>query len=1124
MRIYLPIALLFLAAGFTACTNNTPKPRVLVFSKTAGWHHESIGDGQQAVWKLGAENGFAVDTTSDPVYFTDDSLKNYAAVVFLNTTGDALDQYQENAFERYIQAGGGFVGVHAAADTEYEWGWYGGLVGAYFLDHPGINDTFPNVQEAVIKVLDKNHPATAQLTSPWKRTDEYYSFKKISKDIKVLMNLEESSYKGGKNGPKHPISWYHDYDGGRAFYTNLGHTNESYKEPNYLKHLLGGIEYAIGDGRPLDYGKAHTLNVPDEDRFNKTMLSVGQFYEPTEMTILPNLDVLISQRRGEIMLVKHGDSIAKQVGFLEAYFKTATPNVNAEEGVLGIKADPDFAKNHYVYVFYSPIDTSVNRLSRFTFENDTLNPATERVVLEFYSQRNICCHTGGSIAFDKQGLLYVSTGDNSTPFDEPKQAYVSHGFAPLDDRPGHEQYDARRSSGNANDLRGKILRIKVDPNGTYTIPDGNLYPKNKVGTRPEIYVQGNRNPYRISVDQKNGYLYWGEVGPDANTDSLSSRGPRGYDEVNQARTAGNFGWPYFVGNNYAYHQYDYATGAAGTAFAPNKVYNASRNNTGIKDLPPAQAAFIWYPYAASPDFPSVKTGGRNAMAGPVYYTDMWPDSTRLPDYYNKKLFIYDWIRNWIKVVTMEPNGDFSKMEPFMEHTKFNNVIDMELGPDGKIYMLEYGSGWFTKNADAGLSRVDYNAGNRAPKLGEVKIDKLSGPLPLTVKASVTAKDPEGKKLSYRWDLGDGTQMETNEPSVEYTYKKGGDFIVTVSATDAEKAITKSMPITVVAGNTMPLVGITVSGNKSFYFPGLPVAYDVSVSDPDEPGLKALAGVGKTVKATEGLFISAAYQQGMDKAGAGLGHQQVSGLQMGKGMVNSLDCKSCHKQDEKSIGPSYAAVAAKYKGKPESSEYLVNKILKGGSGVWGEVAMPGHPGLKTDDARLIVGWIQSLSAKSSLQKSLLPSGTVVPKPENAASGSQLVLTASYTDKGGSNVKPLSADAFVVLSSPRLSLNWELPVDAGSKDLGKLDLSGIKALSTAFSWKGNLEEGYTVEMRLDSKDGKKIGEALVKHENHTPTIQLEPVTDGQLHTVYLLSKAVDKDEKVEVKWDVLRFVVK
>ncbi|NDE11353.1 MAG: PKD domain-containing protein, partial [Chitinophagia bacterium] len=771
---------------FSSCSKRSGDPRILVFTKTTGYHHESIAAGIDAIGTLGKQNKFLVDTTSDASWFTEDSLKKYAAVVFLSTTGDVLDNYQEAEFERYIQAGGGFVGIHAAADCEYDWGWYGRLVGGYFTSHPGITDTFKNIQPGVFNVVDANHISTKQLPKQWSRTDEFYSFKNLNKDVKVLITIDEKSYNGGKNGDNHPMAWYHDYDGGRAFYTNLGHTTESFSEAPYLNHILGGIKYAIGDNNNLNYSRATTLKVPEENRFNKVRMVNGQFYEPMEMTILPNLDILVAQRRGEIMLYKKGDSVLKQAGFLNVYHKTGN-GANAEEGLLGIKIDPNFKTNHYVFIFYSPIDTSVNRLSRFTYTNDKIDLASEKVVLQFYSQREICCHTGGSIAFDKDGLLCVSTGDNSTPFNEANQPFVNNGYAPLDDRPGHEQYDARRSSGNANDLRGKILRIKVKSDGTYDIPEGNLYPKGTAGTRPEIYVQGNRNPFRISIDQKNNFLYWGEVGPDAGKDSFDVRGPRGYDEVNQARKAGFFGWPLFVGNNYAYHKYDYSIGKTDYLFDTAKPINDSRNNTGIKELPPAQPAFIWYPYANSKDFPQAGNGGRNAMAGPVYYTDMYPKETRLPDYFNKKLFIYDWIRGWVKLVTMKPNGDFDKMEPFMGSTKFKSLIDMEVGPDGKLYILEYGNGWFQQNPDAGLSRIEFNPGNRSPKVNSFTLDQTSGSLPFTVQAIAEATDPEKDALHYVWNLGNGITKETTEPTLKYTYDKPGEYTITVSVNDNKGA-------------------------------------------------------------------------------------------------------------------------------------------------------------------------------------------------------------------------------------------------------------------------------------------------------------------------------------------------
>ncbi|HET9824184.1 MAG TPA: ThuA domain-containing protein, partial [Chitinophagaceae bacterium] len=525
--------------------------------------------------------------------------------------------------------------------------------------------------------------------------------------VKVLLKIDETSYNGGTLGTDHPMAWYHDYDGGRAFYTELGHTEDSYKDSLYLKHILGGIQYAIGNNH-LDYSKAKSQYPPDEKRFTKTVLSQGEFFEPTEMTILPNLDVLIVERRGQILLYKNDTKRIKLAGSLDVYWKTLKDTtVNAEEGLLGVCKDPNFEKNHWVYIFYSPADTSVNRLSRFELKNDSIDKTSEKIILQFYSQREICCHTGGSIAFGPGNLLYLSTGDNSTPFDEPNQSYVSHGFAPLDDRPGHLQYDARRTASNSNDLRGKIIRIHVRNDGTYEIPPGNLFANQLAKTKPEIYIMGDRNPYRISVDPKNSFLYWGEVGPDANADSFNTRGPRGYDEINQARTAGYFGWPLFVGNNYAYHQYDYGTGKSGTAFDTSTPANNSRNNTGIVDLPKPQPALIWYPYDSSHDFPEVQTGGRTAMAGPVFYSDLYPAETRFPDYFNRKIFIYDFMRNWIMAVTLQPNGDFYKMEPFMSATKFAAPIDMELGPDGRLYILEYGTGWFHKNKDAGLSRIDF---------------------------------------------------------------------------------------------------------------------------------------------------------------------------------------------------------------------------------------------------------------------------------------------------------------------------------------------------------------------------------------------------------------------------------
>jgi glucose/arabinose dehydrogenase/cytochrome c551/c552/type 1 glutamine amidotransferase len=1101
----------------------------LVFSKTSGWHHESIADGIAAIQKLGTENNFDVDTTSKSEWFQEDTLKKYSAVIFLSTTGDILNQYQEADFERYIQAGGGYVGIHAASDGEYDWGWYGDLVGGYFYDHPGMHDTLPNVQNGKLQVITKDHPSTKDLPTEWNKKDEWYSFRKPIEQVEILLTVDENSYQGGKKMGTHPMAWFHAYDGGRSFYTALGHTRESYTEPDFLKHILGGIQYAIGDNLELNYKNAKTLRVPEEDRFTKTNLVTGEFYEPVEMAVLPNLDILVAQRRGEILLYKKGETSVKQVGFLNAYFKSTRPDVNAEEGVLGLQADPKFNENHFVYIFYSPADTSVNRLSRFKFENDVLDLKSEKIVLQFYSQRNICCHTGGSIAFDKDGLLFVSTGDNSTPFDESNQRYVNHGYAPLDQREGHEQYDARRTSGNANDLRGKILRIKINEDGSYDIPDENLYAEGTPGTRPEIYVQGNRNPYRISVDQKNGYLYWGEVGPDANADSLHERGPRGYDEVNQARKAGFFGWPLFIANNLPYHEYDYATGKTGAAFDPAKPINTSRNNTGIKNLPPAQPAFIWYPYGPSADFPQVRAGGRNAMAGPAYYTDMFPETTRLPEYYDKKVFIYDWVRGWVKAVTLKDNGDFSKMEPFMEHTKLNALIDMEVGPDGKLYYLEYGNGWFSKNKDAGISRIDYNAGNLAPKITSLTIDKTSGALPFSIQVSAVAKDLESKKLTYRWDLGNGEQKETATPALQYTYTKPGEFKISLEVIDEQNQTAKSDAIPIFAGNEMPEVSIQIKGNKSFYFPKEKVTYAVSVKDNDDPS----ASENKA-----GLFISADYFESRDRVGGSLGHQSMSDAAIGKNLTLSLDCKTCHKQDEKSIGPAYAAVAERYKTDADVFAKLSDKIIKGGNGAWGETNMPAHPDIKNSQANQIVAWIMSLN-KHEDKKSLPAAGSINPTLDKKATDQgTLVLTASYTDKGATGVAPLTARTEITLRNNKMLLTEAshrkdfkaymlngvrvliTPHVTGSFGLDSLDLTGIRNIQLLVFWEIKPQLNYRYEVRLDNAEGRKIGEGTFKSPSKENgegiiTIPISEVAHGKFHDIYIVSQSSGTLDKGAVK---------
>ena len=235
------IIFLFFMTYISVIGQNEYKFSVLVFTKTAGYRHSSIDDGALAILKLGKANNFKVDTTGNSSSFTKDKLNDYEVVVFLNTTGNVLNAEEQLVFENYIQAGGGFLGIHAAADCEYDWKWYGNLVGAYFNGHPAI-------QKADVNITDRKNAITKHLPKNWKREDELYNYKSINPNIEVLATLDESTYKGGTNGDNHPIIWYHNYNGGRSFYIGLGHTKETYEDSNFLRILLGGIDWASNKG------------------------------------------------------------------------------------------------------------------------------------------------------------------------------------------------------------------------------------------------------------------------------------------------------------------------------------------------------------------------------------------------------------------------------------------------------------------------------------------------------------------------------------------------------------------------------------------------------------------------------------------------------------------------------------------------------------------------------------------------------------------------------------------------------------------------------------------------------------------------------------------------------------
>src|SRR3954454_1846863 len=600
-----------------------PLQNVLVFSKTAGFRHDSIPQGIAAVQQLGAQNGFAVDATEDASVFTDANLAQYDVIVFMSTTGDILNADQQGAFERYMHNGGGYAGVHAAADTEYIWPYYGQMIGAYFKSHP---DGTP---QATVRIEDADEPSTTGLPTAWVRNDEWYSYQKPNNPfvggwdasivdysprtsgVHVLATVDESTYteEDGTPDDDHPIAWCSNFDGGRVWYTGMGHTQASYSDANFLKHLLGGIKTAA-KAVDADCG-AERRRTPSNDDFEVATLAKGvdKVGEPISMAVLPDRRVLHTSRDGRLWLTTPNATTSV----------AATLNVYShdEDGLQGVAIDPDFATNKWVYLYYAPrLNTPLtdalsdgtdadfapykgyNQLSRFELSGDgKLDLASEQKILQVPTDRGMCCHVGGDIDFDAQGNLYMVTGDDSNPFS-------SDGYNPIDDRPNRNPvFDARRSAGNTNDLRGKLLRIKVGTDGTYTIPSGNLFAPGTMGTKPEIYAMGFRNPFRFAVDRATGYVYLGEYGPDAGA-ANPNRGPGGEVEFNLIKQPGNYGWPYCIGKNDAFNDYDFATGVSGAKFNCAAPKNDSRFNTGLTDLPAAVPAWIAYDGGSIPEFGS----------------------------------------------------------------------------------------------------------------------------------------------------------------------------------------------------------------------------------------------------------------------------------------------------------------------------------------------------------------------------------------------------------------------------------------------------------------------------------------------------------------------------------------
>ncbi|MFI1331720.1 PQQ-dependent sugar dehydrogenase [Streptomyces sp. NPDC020845] len=567
--------------------------------------------------------------------------------------------------------------------------------------------------------------------------------------------------------------------------------------------------------------------------FQQVTLAKGEAEvgEPMSLAVLPDRSVLHTSRDGELRLTDAAGN-TKLAGKLDVYS-------HDEEGLQGVGVDPGFTDNRFIYLYYAPpLNTpagdapetgtaadfapfdGVNRLSRFVLKADgTLDTASEKKILDVSATRGLCCHVGGDIDFDAAGNLYLSTGDDTNPFQ-------SDGYTPIDERANRNPgFDAQRSAGNTNDLRGKILRIKVEADGSYSIPEGNLFKPGTDKTRPEIYAMGFRNPFRFSVDKKTGILYVGDYGPDAGA-ADPNRGPAGQVEFARVTGPGNFGWPYCTGANDAYVDFDFATRTSGAAFDCSAPKNTSPNNTGLTDLPPAQAAWIPYNGGSVPEFGD---GSESPMGGPVYHYDAALDSpVKFPEAYDGDFFAGEFGRRWIKRISSDADGTVQSINDIP--WSGTQIMDMAFGPDGALYVLDYGTAWFGGDEHSALYRIENATDGHSPS-PQAAADRTSGQAPMKVQfSSAGTTDQDGDKLTYSWDFGDGATSTAANPA--HKYSKNGTYTATVTAKDPSGR-TGSASVQIVVGNTAPKVVLETPKDGQLFSFGDTIPFKVKVTDPED---------------------------------------------------------------------------------------------------------------------------------------------------------------------------------------------------------------------------------------------------------------------------------------------------
>jgi cytochrome c len=930
-------AALALALPGTATAVAPPDSRATQF-KVLVFTPDTASAGALAIKALGKQHRFTTNFTADPTEFRADRLKQFRTVVFLNTTGAVLADDQKAAFEEYFRSGGGFVGVGSAIETEPGWDFLTDVIGTRATGRT-------EVQPGTVKVADRGHDASKDLPEYWTRTDAWYNFAANVRGAgHVLATVVElvdargafevqpwggrlTGITGGTMGSDHPIAWCKDYQGGRSFYSSLGNTAASFGEPGLRSHLAGAIRWAAGVTDPVysDCGATVLAN------YQQTKISAPpNLSEPIGFDVLPDGRVIQTDRRGGIRLHDAEANETTVLAQIPVY-------ITNEDGMYGPAIDNDFEQNRWVYLYYSPPtvedvklstgevvtqttpagaapNTAASyeawdpyvgyfQLSRFRFVDATagapahLDMASEQQILRVPNNRGACCHVAGDIDFDRHNNLWMVTGD-----DTPAGGGNSGGFGPFNDMItaaglfNAPHVDARRSSLNTNDLRGKLLRVKVKGGdisgaeenqlgGAYTVPAGNLFAPGQPNTRPEIYAMGFRNPFRVQVDE-NDVAYLTDYSPDSQTPAVN-RGPAGTGRVEIVRHPANYGWPVCYRTDLEYYRWNFNTSQP-LDDPPQKhecgdpddgPVNDSRWNVeggpsvepGLLVTPPITNPDVWYsftpenravdplgtPCSAYYDgslppeervcprlFPELGTGGVGPHGAAKYrYDPDDPDETKLPPYFDGAVFFGEFTRDTLREIRLDSQDRVFKINnllncggvgtPAGAAFECDNPMDMQFDGHGHFYLLTYGDGFFNINADAGMYRWDYVKGQRAPRVS-LSASPTSGQPPLTVSFSSEGTfDPDpGDSIRFEWDFDGDGTTDSTDPDPTYVYTARGQFTARLTVYDSS-GNSAAANTTITVGNTAPTVAVTTPAEGGLFAFGDTIPFTVTVADPED---------------------------------------------------------------------------------------------------------------------------------------------------------------------------------------------------------------------------------------------------------------------------------------------------